>query len=269
MLSPFAALVILAVIQGLTEYLPVSSSGHLVLTRLLTDDADVLPTGATVEVWLHLGTLLAVLLFYRERVASLTTGVLGMREDAAAQRRLFGQLLLGSVPAGLVGVLFEDQLAVLFSSATAVGIALLLTGTVLWASRSMNEGTRTLMQLGWSAALIIGAVQALAIAPGISRSGMTIVAGVGLGLTIEAAAAFSFLLSIPAILGAALLKVPAMFEEEQAAMPVSWLLTSFVVAFAVGYAALGALLWLARGRKLSWFAPYCWIVGVLAISLGD
>ena len=267
MLSPLAALLVLAVIQGLTEYLPVSSSGHLVLTRLFTDDADLLPTGATVEVWLHLGTLLAVLLFYRGRVLGLAQGVFGLGQQVGDQRRLFALLLLGSVPAGIVGVFFEHEIEPLFSSATAVGIALLVTGSVLWASRWVRDGKLELDQLAWRAALLIGLVQALAIAPGISRSGMTIVAGIGLGLTVEAAAAFSFLLSIPAILGAAVLKVPKMFEEQQASLESSWLLMSFATAFVVGYLALGALLWLARGRKLSWFAPYCWLVGVLAIAL--
>lgn len=267
MLSPLAALLVLAVIQGLTEYLPVSSSGHLVLTRLFTDDADLLPTGATVEVWLHLGTLLAVLFFYRGRVLGLAQGVFGVGQQVGDQRRLFALLLLGSLPAGIVGVFFEHEIEPLFSSATAVGIALLVTGSVLWASRWVRDGKLELDQLAWRAALLIGLVQALAIAPGISRSGMTIVAGIGLGLTVEAAAAFSFLLSIPAILGAAVLKVPKMFEEQQATLENSWLLMSFVTAFVVGYLALGALLWLARGRKLSWFAPYCWLVGVLAITL--
>lgn len=267
MLSPLAALLVLAVIQGLTEYLPVSSSGHLVLTRLLSGEDDLLPTGATVEVWLHLGTLLAVLLFYRERVVGLAQGVLGKGQDIGEQRRLFALLLLGSVPAGIVGVFFEDELEPLFGSATAVGVALLVTGCVLWASRWMRDGRLELDQIAVRAALLIGFVQAFAIAPGISRSGMTIVTGVGLGLTVEAAAAFSFLLSIPAILGAAVLKVPKMFEEQEHALNNSWLALSFLTAFVVGYLALGALLWLARGRKLSWFAPYCWIVGVLAIAL--
>lgn len=267
MLSPLAALLVLAVIQGLTEYLPVSSSGHLVLTRLFADDADLLPTGATVEVWLHLGTLLAVLLFYRERVRGLAQGVLGMGQQVGDQRRLFALLLLGSIPAGIVGVFFEHEIEPLFASTQAVGMALLVTGSVLWASRWIRDGRLELDQLAWRAALLIGLVQALAIAPGISRSGMTIVVGVGLGLTVEAAAAFSFLLSIPAILGAAVLKVPKMFEEQQASLEGTWLLMSFVTAFVVGYLALGALLWLAKGRKLSWFAPYCWLIGVLAIAL--
>ena len=247
--------------------MPVSSSGHLVLTRLFTDDADLLPTGATVEVWLHLGTLLAVLFFYRGRVLGLAQGVFGVGQQVGDQRRLFALLLLGSLPAGIVGVFFEHEIEPLFSSATAVGIALLVTGSVLWAARWVRDGKLELDQLAWRAALLIGLVQALAIAPGISRSGMTIVAGIGLGLTVEAAAAFSFLLSIPAILGAAVLKVPKMFEEQQATLENSWLLMSFVTAFVVGYLALGALLWLARGRKLSWFAPYCWLIGVLAITL--
>jgi undecaprenyl-diphosphatase len=267
MLSPLAALLLLAVIQGLTEYLPVSSSGHLVLTRLLTGDADLLPTGATVEVWLHLGTLLAVLFFYRTRVLGLAQGIFGFGQQVGDQRRLFALLLLGSLPAGIVGVFFEHEIEPLFASATAVGIALLVTGSVLWASRWMRDGRLELDQLAWRAVLLIGLVQALAIAPGISRSGMTIVAGVGLGLTVEAAAAFSFLLSIPAILGAAVLKIPKMFEEQQASLEPSWLLMSFVTSFVVGYLALGALLWLARGRKLNWFAPYCWLIGVLAITL--
>jgi undecaprenyl-diphosphatase len=267
MLSPLAALLVLAVIQGLTEYLPVSSSGHLVLTRLFTGEAELLPTGATVEVWLHLGTLLAVLLFYRTRVIGLAQGVFGVGPQVGDQRRLFALLLIGSVPAGIVGVFFEHEIEPLFMSTTAVGIALLVTGSVLWASRALRDGKLELDQLAWRAALLIGLVQALAIAPGISRSGMTIVAGIGLGLTVEAAAAFSFLLSIPAILGAAVLKVPKMFEEQQADLENSWLLMSFATAFVVGYLALGALLWLARGRKLSWFAPYCWLIGVLAIVL--
>ncbi|MAW59652.1 MAG: hypothetical protein CMJ94_02315 [Planctomycetes bacterium] len=267
MFGPLAALLLLAVIQGLTEYLPVSSSGHLVLARLLADDTDVLPTGATVEVWLHLGTLLAVLLFYRERVVRLAQGVFGRGREVGEQRRLFAFLILGTIPAGVVGVFFEKQLEPLFASATAVGIALLLTGTVLWISRSLRDGNRDLVHLTARAAILIGLVQALAIAPGISRSGMTIVTGVALGLTVEAAAAFSFLLSIPAILGAAVLKVPQMFEDPDTELKTSWLIGSFATAFVVGYLALGALLWLARGRKLSWFAPYCWLAGALALSL--
>ncbi len=266
-MSPLIALLVLAVIQGLTEYLPVSSSGHLVLGRLLSGEDDVLPTGAVIEVWLHLGTLLAVLLFYRERIFKLARGVLGQGEEVPEQRRLFGLLILGTIPAGLVGVLFEDELEVLFGDPTPVGVALLLTGMILWASRSIPERQGTLAKLTIAGALIIGIVQAMAIAPGISRSGVTIVAGLVLGLSVEAAAAFSFLLSIPAILGAAVLKVPKIFADDAAVqVPTMHLLLSFVTAFVVGLAALGMLLWLARSQKLSWFAPYCWAAGLLAIS---
>ncbi|MBC8406438.1 MAG: undecaprenyl-diphosphate phosphatase [Planctomycetes bacterium] len=268
-MSPLIALLVLAVVQGLTEYLPVSSSGHLVLVRLLTGEDDVLPTGAVIEVWLHLGTLLAVLLFYRERIFKLAQGVLGGGVDVANQRRLFLLLIVGTIPAGLVGVLFEKQLEVLFNNPTLVGVALLLTGMVLWASRSIPDRKGDLLRLTVKAALLIGVVQAFAIAPGISRSGMTIVAGMVLGLSVESAAAFSFLLSIPAILGAAVLKVPHIFAGEgEPEVPLMHLFLSFVTAFGVGLAALGMLLWLARGQKLSWFAPYCWAAGVVAISMG-
>ena len=177
-------------------------------------------------------------------------------------------MIVGTIPAGLIGVLFEEQLEVLFNDPTLVGVALLLTGMVLWASRSIPDRQGDLLLLTVKAALIIGVVQALAIAPGISRSGMTIVAGMVLGLSVEAAAAFSFLLSIPAILGAAVLKVPHIFAGEgEPQVPVMHLILSFVTAFGVGLAALGMLLWLARSQKLSWFAPYCWAAGVVAISM--
>jgi len=264
-MAPLAALILLAVIQGLTEYLPVSSSGHLVLARLWSGKDDLLPTGAAVEVWLHLGTLLSVLIFYRERVVRLTRGLFGQGPEVGDQRRLFLLLFLGSIPAGIVGVAFEDQLALLFGSATSVGIALLLTGIVLWLSRGIKDRGRDLATLTIKMAMIIGICQALAIAPGISRSGTTIVCGMLLGLSIEAAAAYSFLLSIPAILGAAVLKVPKIFSETEQPLEMSWLALSFIVAFLVGWAALGMLMWLARGRKLHWFAPYCWAVGTIAL----
>ena len=267
-MSPLIALLLLAVIQGLTEYLPVSSSGHLALSRLYLSDENALPTGAVIEVWLHLGTLLAVLIFYRKRIVNLAGGVLGKGDEVPEQRRLFSLLILGTIPAGLVGVLFEEQLNVLFESPVPVGIALLLTGIILWASRSIPDRQGDLKRLTITAALIIGCVQALAIAPGISRSGFTIVAGSLLGLSIESAAAFSFLLSIPAILGAAALRIPKIFTEDgESQVPLLHLFLSFLTAFGVGLAALGMLLWLARSQKLSWFAPYCWAAGVLAIAL--
>jgi undecaprenyl-diphosphatase len=266
-MSPLIALLVLAVIQGLTEYLPVSSSGHLALARLLNGDSDTLPTGAVIEVWLHLGTLLAVVLFYRQRVLHLALGVLGRGDNPANQRRLLGLLFLGTLPAAFLGVFFEEQFETLFSNPTLVGVALIFTGLVLWASRSLSAGTEDLRSLTIKAAILIGLAQAMAITPGISRSGMTIVAGCALGLTIESAAAFSFLLSIPAILGAAVLKLPAIFTEDgQTSVPALHLGASFLTSFVVGYLALGMLLWLAKGRKLSWFAPYCWAAGLLAIT---
>ncbi len=267
-MGPLLAILVLAAIQGLTEYLPVSSSGHLVLFRLLLGDGNGLPEDASLEVWLHLGTLLAVLIFYRRRVAELFHGVLGRGDDVPFQRRLFGLLVLASIPAGLVGYFFEEPLQRLFSSPEPAGAALLLTGLILWASRSLPERFGTMRDLTVGAVVLIGMVQALAIAPGISRSGTTIVAGCALGLGIEAAAAFSFLLSIPAILGAAVLKVPAIFADRgEAGIPFGHMALSFVVSFVVGLAALVLLLWLARSRKLSWFAPYCWAAGLAALAL--
>ncbi len=255
-------LLLLAVLQGLTEFLPVSSSGHLVLARHFADNEAGFPEDASLEVWLHLGTLSAVLLYYRRRVSALAQGVFGFGDDASAQRRLFLLLLLASVPAGLVGTVFEDSMSKLYASPESAGVALCLTGNALWASRFLRSRTKTLTQITVGAALLIGVSQALAIIPGISRSGVTIIAALALGFEVQAAAAFSFLLSIPAIAGAALLKVPQIFSEGQSALPATHLGLSFALSAVVGYFALGLLVWTAKSRRLSWFAPYCWIAGL-------
>ena len=258
-------LLFLAVLQGLTEFLPVSSSGHLVLARQLCGSESGFPEDASLEVWLHLGTLSAVLVYYRRRVMALAQGVFGFGADAPEQRRLFLLLLLASVPAGLVGTVFEDSMSKLYASSESVGVALCVTGCVLWASRFLRPQTKTLTQITVGAALLIGIVQAVAITPGISRSGFTIVAALALGFEVRAAAAFSFLLSVPAIAGASLLKVPQIFEEGQSAMPTAHLGLSFALSAVVGYFALGLLVWMAKNQRLSWFAPYCWIAGLFVL----
>ncbi len=262
-MSPLAVVLILAVLQGLTEYLPVSSSGHLVLGRSFLPGGETLSASAALEVWLHLGTLLAVLIFYRRQVLGLAAGVLGFGPEVREQRRLFLQLVVATIPAGLVGLLLEDQIGVLFADPRYAAAALLLTGAIVWSSKRMPVDGRSMRRLGWGDALWMGLVQAFAIIPGISRSGSTIVVGLRRGLSAEAAASFSFLLSIPAILGALVLKLPDL-EEEQSLTGTEMAL-SLAVSFGVGLAALGLLVWLTRRRRLWVFAPYCWAVGVIAL----
>jgi undecaprenyl-diphosphatase len=255
-MGPLALLLLLAVLQGLTEYLPVSSSGHLVLGRELLPGGEALPEDATIEVLLHLGTLLAVVLFYRREVGRLALG-------------LFGWLVLATLPAVAVGLGLKDWIEASFTTPVVASACLLVTGTGLWWSRRHAGGQRGLLELGARLALLMGVAQAVAILPGISRSGATIVTGMAFGASIEAAAAFSFLMSIPAILGATVLKLPELTAPAAGGPAGGELLLAAATSFAVGYLALGMLLWIMRARRLSWFAPYCWLLGLagLAVSL--
>ncbi len=279
-MGPLALLLFLALLQGLTEYLPVSSSGHLVLARLFLPGGERLPDDATLEVWLHLGTLGAVLSFYRREIGAMLAGLLGRGSDPAAERRLALLLVLGSIPAAVIGLGLEDTIEAAFAGPGTAACGLLITGCFLWYSRRLSAVTHGPTELAPSAerlasaagfgarvALIIGCAQALAIMPGISRSGATIVTALFLGLSIERAAAFSFLLSIPAAGGAAILKLPDMLSADAAASAphLSHLLLALMTAFLVGLAALKLLLGIARSRRLHWFAPYCWIMGALAL----
>ncbi len=268
-MGPLALLLLLAVLQGLTEYLPVSSSGHLVLGRELLPGGEALPEDATIEVLLHLGTLLAVVLFYRREVGRLALGVFGRGDDPAAQRRLFGWLVLATLPAVAVGLGLKDWIEASFTTPVVASACLLVTGTGLWWSRRHAGGQRGLLELGARLALLMGVAQAVAILPGISRSGATIVTGMAFGASIEAAAAFSFLMSIPAILGATVIKLPELTAPAAGGPAGGELLLAAATSFAVGYLALGMLLWIMRARRLSWFAPYCWLLGLagLAVSL--
>lgn len=257
-------LLILAILQGLTEFLPVSSSGHLVLARSYLPGGERLASDARVEVLLHVGTLLAVLFFYRREVLALMAGALGRGPEPGAQRRLLGLLVLGSVPAAVIGLGLEHQIEAIFAAPVYAAAFLLVTGTFLWLSRRLPDGRLELPDLSARTALLIGCVQALAILPGISRSGSTIVAGLALGLSSPAAATYSFLLSIPAVGGAILLRGGDLLdfcgtEPLAAAVGVS-------VSGLVGLASLGLLVWIGRSRRLWWFAPYCWLLGGLGLA---
>jgi len=262
-LVPLALLLILAVVQGLTEFLPVSSSGHLVLARALLPGGDALPDDATVEVVLHLGTLAAVLVFYRRTLMALASGCLGFGTEVKAQRRLAALILLGSLPAGIVGMGLESTVKEIFGHPGVAAAALLVTGGILfWSRRFPSEG-RSLSELSLRIALVVGIAQAFAILPGISRSGSTIVVGMAMGLSLPAAASFSFLLFIPAITGASVLTVP----ELDIASVGGWTAVGAAVSVSalVGLASLGLLVKLGKTRRLWWFAPYCWLAGLAAL----
>lgn len=270
-MGALALLLILGIVQGFTEFLPVSSSAHLVFGLTWLPGAQDLPDHELIVVWLHLGTLLAVVLFYWRRLLQMAAGLVGARPDAAVQRLLIVKLAIATVPAVAVTLLFNDQISALFEKPLPCAVALMVTGTFLFLSTRIPDRGRSMEQLGLAGAFVVGCIQAVAIMPGISRSGSTIVAGLLVGMSLESATHFSFLMSIPAILGAVIFKAGDAMHlmQDQAALQTP-LLAGLAASFAIGFLSLGLLLWIARRRRLQWFAPYCWIVGAAALvaSLG-
>lgn len=240
--------VLLGVIQGLTEFLPVSSSGHLVIAQSFIKDFD--QPGVLFDAVLHAGTLFAVLWYFRKRILALNKQALWL-------------LLIGTIPAGLVGVLFQETLESFFGNVKLVGLALLFTGTMNWlVDKTKDKGQRT-KELNWRDALFVGVFQAIAIIPGISRSGSTIFAGVFRGIKREDAALFSFLLSIPAVAGAVLLQLMTRGLNGEYQIPVY--LSGMIASFIVGYLSIDVLMRLLLGRQFKIFAIYCFIVGLTTL----
>ncbi len=253
-------IITLAVIQGVTEFLPVSSSGHLVVFEALFEHFGIpIEEKLTVGIVLHVGTLAAIVVFYWSSLIRL------LREDRSA----VGLILVGSIPAAVVGILLKEYGIPVLESPITAGICLPITGILLlWSSRH-QAGEREYVTIGYGRALVIGAFQAFAILPGISRSGATIVAGLGAGMKRDQAATFSFLLAVPAIAGAGLLETIDAIREGAAHTPLGFLILGGIVSFLVGYGSLAWLIrWVHKGvlhRFAWWVIPLG--IGVLAWKL--
>lgn len=266
--------VILAIVQGLTEFLPVSSSGHLVIARQLLHVEEAL---LTFDILVHLGTLISVVLVFWNDVKALIIAVVGIIGDVfhgcrigAAilkddYRRLASFIIVASVPAAIMGMALKSIVYTLFSSKLAVGIFLLATGTVLWLGESFSKSHVRLSDLTLGKALCIGIAQGFAIAPGFSRSGATISAGLLVGLPKEDAARFSFLLSIPVILGAGILELKDIGTSQLAIGSRLPVIFGFIASIISGYLAIHLVLAAIRQRKLTVFAVYTWILGISVI----
>lgn len=256
----------LGFLQGATEFLPVSSSGHLVMGQAFLD---IRLPGVGFEVALHVATLASVALVYRDRIAKLAVGV--ARRDPE-QLRYAGLLLLASAPAGVAGVGFGGFFESLFESPRVVGAALVLTGCLLWsARRALNRSPSAPPGVG--AAVAMGFAQALAIVPGVSRSGTTVVAALWKGVEPSEAAAFSFLMSVPVVAGAALLKLPQAAAAgaggavgSGVSAPV--LAVAAAVACLVGALAIRVFRAMLASRSFHRFAPYLWAAGAALMWLG-
>ena len=251
-MSPLDAL-ILGIVQGLTEFLPVSSSGHLVLGQALLG---VHVSGIAFEVTVHLATTAAVLWVYRRRVIDLGVGAVRGDRDSWTY---IGLLALASIPAGLAGFLGRDRLEPFFERPLVAAALLLVTGALVWSVKySAPRATRE--RPGPGAALWVGVAQAMAIMPGISRSGATLAAGTWRGVKATRMAEFTFLLSIPAILGASLLQVGDARQELAANTTVA-LAVGFVAALFAGIVAIRIFVGMLRHQTFHWFAVYCWVAG--------
>jgi len=258
---------LLGALQGVTEFLPISSSGHLVLLQYLFGLHE---PAFIFDLFLHIATLVAVLAMYRQDVYTLFTawwsprhGIPENTPERASARRLGLLLVLANVPTAVIGLLFESTFEQLFSAPWIVGIALLVTGTLLWLLRPSSGHARGTSQVGMAHAILLGCIQGLAITPGISRSGSTIAIALLCGVSRESAARFSFLMAIPAILGAALLKSASVSTLSMAEL--NLVIVGMASAMVVGYIALRYLIRLVMQGELWRFAFYCWTVGLTAI----
>ncbi len=269
--------VLLGILQGLTEFLPVSSSGHLVLAQTFLGLKEPL---VFFDVMLHVGTLAAVLVVYRDAIWKLIIGGLSTLTDiqfwrkpkstfnASTDLKFVWLILLGSIPTGVIAVLFKTELESFFHEVRLVSVMLILTGVILQLPRlrkqeadSADDSTEKLR--AWHAPLI-GIAQGCAITPGISRSGTTISLALFLGVPAKTAAEYSFLLSIPAILGAVVLKIRDIGETT---IPFYIVAAGTLAAFIVGYVALRFLLVVLNRGKFSLFSYYCIALGLVSLLI--
>lgn len=266
--------IVLGIVQGLTEFLPVSSSGHLVLGQIFFGMTE---SQLVFDISVHVGTLAAVIVVYFNDIIQILRSVfkwtgelISFDTQKAGQRyredenlRIAVFIIIGSVPTAFLGLVLKQYETVLFSSQVLVGCMLILTGTVLWISKGFYTANEKGAPLGVRRAVGVGFIQGLAVIPGISRSGSTIAAGMFMGLGRGTAAKFSFLLSIPAIVGAEILGIKDLVENgESLDMVTIW---STLASFIVGLVALKILLKLVHSGKFHLFAPYCWLIGALVL----
>jgi undecaprenyl-diphosphatase len=266
--------VILGIVQGLTEPLPVSSSAHLVIVPAWIPGFK--PPTVLFDVILHLGTLISILFFLRREILAIVASLLPSRGQAAlsateggeerrANRRIALLIVVATFLTGTIGLLFKDRIEALFDSIETTAVMLLVTGVLLFLSDRVKKTTRGDQELNFGDGIVIGLVQAVALVPGISRSGSTMAFGIFRGLKRETAARFSFLLSIPAIAGAVVLKVAETAPpstSEWAALGVG-----FLTAAGTGLLALKLLFALIKRVGLGPFAYYCWFVGAATLVL--
>ena len=269
--------IILGIVQGIAEFLPISSSGHLALTQFLlgTPEDQIF----FLSVMLHIGTLFSVIVVYRTDLYHITLEFFKMCLDGIRgkglgldnpYRKLGLLIIVGSIPTALMGIFLKDLFADVYTSQRVIGFALIATGTLLWTSersQKFKSNTKSLKEMSWFNAVIVGVFQGLAITPGISRAGATISGALFQGINRETATRYSFLLSFPVILGASLLEIRDAFEYGTGDVSVLMLLVGIITAFVAGVFAIRTLIRVISKGKLYYFSYYTWALGAGAILL--
>mgnify|MGYP006283560801 CR=1 FL=1 len=241
--------ILLGVIQGIAEFLPISSSGHLVLVQLLFD---INPPPFLFDIFLHLSTLTAVIIFFRKKIINL-------------KQQEITQLVVGSIPAFAAGYLLRDIIAVIFSSSLIVGLGLLVTAVFNFTTNNWFSRQQDNQPLDYQSSFLIGLAQVISFIPGISRSGATIFAGAGVKLDKKQAFNFSFLLSIPVIIGANLSELPRLWTSQIKYINPLFLLIGGSISFAASLISLKLLKKLIKQNQYSWFGWYCLLLGSVVI----
>ncbi len=264
---------ILGLVQGLAEFLPISSSGHLALLQswFKIDESKVL----LFTVLLHVGTLISVFIVYWKdiwelivelvlTIRDLCTGK-GLRMEERPVRKLGVMIIVATIPTAIIGFAFGDFFDSLYTSVLPIGIGLIITGFLLVFAEKINTGNREIKQMNCRNAIFIGVVQGIAICPGISRSGSTLFGSLVCNLDRKFAVKFVFLISIPSILGSAILETPAAIEAGVTASQLGPVIWGMAVAAISGLVAIKGMIKIVSDKKLSWFSYYVWALGLAVV----
>ena len=267
---------VLGLVQGLAEFLPISSSGHLALLQnwFGIDETKVL----LFTVLLHVGTLISVFIMYWKdiwelivelvlTIKDLCTGK-GLRMEERPVRKLGVMIIVTTIPTAIIGFLFNDFFDSLYTSVIPIGVGLIITGFLLVFAEKKGESDRGIKQMNLKNAIFIGTVQGIAICPGISRSGSTLFGSLICNLDRKFAVKFVFLISIPSILGSAILEAPAAIEAGVSLSQLGPVLGGMAVAAAAGIFAIKSMIKIVSDKKLSWFSYYVWILGLVVVIYG-
>ena len=262
--------IILGLVQGLSEFLPISSSGHLALLENLFEIKE--DSVIFFAVLLHIGTLVSIFIVYHEDIYALIKELFllfkdiftgkGLRIEERPIRKLGIMIIVSSIPTAIMGLLFSDYIDRIFGSLTVISICWIITGFILLFSEKLNNNKKEIEGMKYRNAIFVGICQGLAIMPGISRSGSTIVGSLVTGLKREFAVEFAFLISIPAILGSAILEFPKAIKAGIEPSTIGPMIVGFLVAAISGYFAITTMIRIVSKHRMRYFSYYVWILGL-------